>query len=108
MIRPHDCKYYEDITIIRTEWAFKSIIIFHPSEVAKLRTDTRQFKKIINYIINYSYDPKRDLAKIIYNLMDERDVLEMTFGSGRSMDRIDKRIAYIKERGSEFIDEIRD
>ena len=98
MIRPHDCKYYEDITIIRTEWAFKSIIIFHPSEVAKLRTDTRQFKKIINYIINYSYDPKRDLAKIIYNLMDERDVLEMTFGSGRSMDRIDKRIAYIKER----------
>lgn len=97
MIRPHDCKYYEDITIIRTEWAFKSIIIFHPSEVAKLRIDTRKFKKIINYILNYSYDPKRDLTKIIYNLMDERDVLEMTFGHGRNMDRIDKRIAYIKE-----------
>ena len=98
MIRPHDCKYYEDITIIRTEWAFKSIIIFHPSEIAKLRVDSRQFKKIVNYIINYSYDPKRDLTKIIYNLMDERDVLEMTFGSDRSIDRIDKRIEYIKEK----------
>lgn len=98
MIRPHDCKYYEDITIIRTEWAFKSIIIFHPSEIAKLRTDTKQFKKIVNYILNYSYDPKRDLTKIIYNLMDERDVIEMQYGAGRNMDRIDKRIAYIKER----------
>jgi hypothetical protein len=102
MIRPHDCKYYEDITIIRTEWAFKSIIIFHPSEIAKLRIDSRQFKKIVNYILNYSYDPKRDLAKIIYNLMDERDVLEMTFGYGRSIDRIDKRIAYIKEKEADI------
>jgi len=99
MIRPHDCKYYEDITIIRTEWTFKSIIIFHPSEVAKLRTATRQFKKIINYIINYSYDPKRDLTKIIYNLMDERDIAEMVNGpESRNVDRIDKRIAYIKEK----------
>jgi len=99
MIRPHDCKYYEDIIIIRTEWAFKSIIIFHPSEVAKLRTDIRQFKKIINYIINYSYDPKRDLTKIIYNLMDERDIGEMVNGpESRNVSRIDKRIAYIKEK----------
>lgn len=108
MIRPHDCKYYEDITIIRTESSFNSIIIFHPSEIAKLFTDTKQFKKIVNYILNYSYDPKRDLTKIIYNLMDERDIVEMLFGPGRHRDRIDKRIAYIKERGSEFIDEIRD
>lgn len=103
MIRPHDCKYYEDITIIRTEWAFKSIIIFHPSEVAKLRTDTRQFKKIINYIINYSYDPKRDLTKIIYNLMDERDIAEMLNGpESRNVERIDKRIAYIKEKEADI------
>lgn len=98
MIRPHDCKYYEDITIIRTEWAFKSIIIFHPSEVAKLRIGINHFKNIINYILDFSYDPKRDLTKIIYNLMDERDVIEMQYGPGRNMDRIDKRIAYIKEK----------
>lgn len=108
MIRPHECKYYEDITIIRTEWAFKSIIIFHPSEIAKLRIGINHFKNIINYILDFSYDPKRDLTKIIYNLMDERDVVEMQYGLGRNTDRIDKRIAYIKERGSEFIDEIRD
>ena len=103
MIRPHDCKYYEDITIIRTEWAFKSIIIFHPSEIAKLRTAIKTFKKIVDYIVNYSYDPKRDLTKIIYNLMDERDIAEMVNGpESRNVARIDKRIAYIKEKEADI------
>lgn len=101
MIRPHNCNYNDDITIIRTESTFKSIIIFHPSKVANLWTDTKQFKKIVNYILNYSYDPKSELTKIIYNLMDERDIVNMLFGPGRHMDRIDKRIAYVKERVSD-------